>query len=431
MLCNEDLAIQHNDAIPRGLAVANSFYVDKALNAELWDVEGNRFIDFTGGIGVLNTGHCHPRIIDAVKHQLDRFTHTAAQVVCYESYIQLAQRLNAIVPIENARSVLFSTGAEAVENSVKIARAFTSRSSVVTFRSGYHGRSMYTLGMTGKISPYKKMFGPYPGDIFHTLFPMPKLGVSEQDCINYLKLLFESAVEPERVAAIVIEPVLGDGGFYITPNEFMNHLRIICDEHGILLICDEVQSGFARTGCMFAMDHYDVQPDMIIMAKSLAGGFPISAVSGREEVMQAPAGGGLGGTYAGSPIGCAAALAVLDVIEEENLCEKANEIGEIIKLRLSKVDQHQQVNYIGDIRSLGAMIAFEIVKDKNSMQADAALASMIAKKCAEKGLIILTSGLLGNSLRILVPLTISTDTLNEALAILEETLLELALEHSV
>ena len=425
MYSNTELTSQHKNAIPKGLSVANSFYVDKALNAELWDVEGNRYIDFAGGIGVLNTGHCHPRVIEAVKHQLDRFTHTAAQVACYESYVQLADRLNKIVPIDNAKSVLFTTGAEAVENAVKIARAYTNRTSVITFRSGYHGRSMYTLGMTGKITPYKKMFGPFPGDIFHTLFPMPKLGICEQYCIRHLNLLLESAVEPERVAAIVIEPVLGDGGFYITPKSFMNHLRKLCDEHGILLICDEVQSGFARTGQMFAMDHYDVQPDIMTMAKSLAGGFPISAVSGREEVMQAPSAGGLGGTYAGSPIGSAAALAVLDVIEEEKLCEKASQIGEIMTGRLSKIDQNRDVNYIGDIRALGAMVAFEIVKDKDSMQADAVLASKIAKRCAEKGLIILTSGLSGNSLRILVPLTISIDTLNEAFDILEETLLEL------
>jgi 4-aminobutyrate aminotransferase len=322
-------------AISRGVGVTTQIYADRAENSEIWDVEGRRYIDFSSGIAVVNTGHRHPRVIEAVKAQLDRFTHTCHQVVPYESYVRLAERLNGLLPGKFDKKTIFvTTGAEAVENAVKIARHATGRSAVIAFSGGFHGRTFMGMALTGKVVPYKMGFGAMPGDVFHAPFPIALHGVSVADSLAALDKLFKADVDPGRVAAIILEPVQGEGGFYAAPREFTTALRGICDQHGILLIADEVQTGFARTGKMFAMEHHGVAPDLTTMAKSLAGGFPLAAVTGRADLMDAPNPGGLGGTYGGSPIGIAAAHAVLDVIEDENLCDRANTLGARLKQRL-------------------------------------------------------------------------------------------------
>ena len=328
---NASLQRRKEAATPRGVGVMAPFFVARAENSELWDVEGRRYIDFAGGIAVLNTGHRHPKVIAAVKAQLDAFTHSAYQVVPYEGYVALAERLNQLAPgAFPKKTTFFSTGAEAIENAVKIARAATGRSGVIAFSGAFHGRTMMGMALTGKVVPYKVGFGPFPPEIFHVPFPTALHGVSVEDSLRAIQLLFKADVDPKRVAAILIEPVQGEGGFYVAPPELMRGLRRLCDEHGILLIADEIQTGFARTGKWFAMEHYDVAPDLMTAAKSLAGGFPLSAVTGRAEVMDAPAPGGLGGTYAGNPMSIAAALAVLDVIEQEGLVQRAQQLGEVM-----------------------------------------------------------------------------------------------------
>ncbi len=326
---NNELNQRRLQATPRGIGVMCGFYADKAENATLWDVEGNEVIDFAAGIAVLNTGHRHPKVMAAVEKQLQAFTHTAYQIVPYESYVALAERINERVPVAApAKTAFFSTGAEAVENAVKIARAYTKRPGIITFGGAFHGRTYMTMALTGKVAPYKIGFGPFPGSIYHAQYPNALHDVSTEEALKSLERIFKADIAPDQVAAILLEPVQGEGGFNIAPNDFMQALRKLCDSHGILLIADEVQSGFARTGKLFASEYYDVQPDLITMAKSLAGGLPLSAVAGRAEVMDAPAPGGLGGTYAGNPLAIAAAHAVLDVIEEENLCERANHLGQ-------------------------------------------------------------------------------------------------------
>ncbi|VTR54982.1 4-aminobutyrate aminotransferase PuuE [Serratia fonticola] len=327
---NAELNQRRLAATPRGIGVMCGFYAERAENATLWDVEGNEVIDFASGIAVLNTGHRHPKVIAAIEKQLQAFTHTAYQIVPYESYISLAERINQRAPIEGTcKTAFFTTGAEAVENAVKIARAYTGRPGLITFGGGFHGRTYMTMALTGKVAPYKLGFGPFPGSVFHGQYPNALYGVSTEDAMNSLERIFKADIDPKQVAAIVLEPVQGEGGFNVAPAEFMQALRTLCDQHGILLIADEVQTGFARTGKLFAMDHYAVKPDLITMAKSLAGGMPLSAVAGRAEVMDAPAPGGLGGTYAGNPLAVAAALAVLDVIEEEQLCQRSQRLGNI------------------------------------------------------------------------------------------------------
>ena len=328
MTTNADLLERRAASVPRGVAHAAAIFPARAANAELWDVEGRRYIDFAGGIGVLNTGHRHPRVMAAVDEQLRRFTHTAFQVMPYEPYVALAERLNALAPGRfPKKSIFFSTGAEAVENGVKIARAVTNRPGVIAFTGSFHGRTLFTLGLTGKVVPYKTGFGPFSGDVYHVPFPMEYHGVTTSQAVHALELLFKSDVESERIAAIVVEPVQGEGGFYVAPFEFLRHLRDICDRYGIVFVADEIQSGFARTGKMFAIEHSGVVPDLIAVAKSLAGGFPLSGVVGKSEIMDAPLPGGLGGTYGGNPVACAAALAVLGVIEEEKLLDRSLEIG--------------------------------------------------------------------------------------------------------
>ena len=422
MSANADLLTRRLAAVPRGVSTATAIFAARAENAELWDVEGNRYVDFAGGIAVLNTGHRHPKVLAAVRDQLDAYTHTAFQVVAYEPYIALAERLNSLAPFDGpAKTILFTTGAEAVENAVKIARAATGRSAVIAFTGGFHGRTMLTMAMTGKVAPYKRLFGPLPAEVFHAPFPVQQYGVSVEDSLKALEFLFRADVEPERVAAIVLEPVQGEGGFQPAPVELLRALREICDRHGILLISDEVQAGFARTGPMFGIEHSGVQPDLITVAKSLAGGFPLSGVIGKAAIMDAAEPGGLGGTYAGPPIACAAALAVLDVIAEEKLMERADAQGARMRGRLEAMSQRNDLVPIANIRGPGAMIGFDILRARGG-ESDGAEAKAVTVRALSKGLILLSCGVYGETIRLLAPLTASDVILDEGLDILEAAL---------
>ncbi len=419
---NSAISERKNQAISRGVGMTTQIYADRAENSEIWDVEGRRYIDFAGGIAVVNTGHRHPKVIEAVKAQLDRFTHTCHQVVPYENYVHLAERLNAMLPGKFDKKTIFATtGAEAVENAVKIARHATGRQAVIAFTGAFHGRTFMGMALTGKVQPYKAGFGAMPGDVFHAPFPIELHGVSVADSLAALDKLFKADVDPARVAAIILEPVQGEGGFYEAPREFVSALRKICDQHGILLIADEVQTGFARTGKMFAMEHHDVAPDITTMAKSLAGGFPLSAVTGRAELMDSPNPGGLGGTYAGNPLGIAAAHAVLDVIEEEKLCERADTLGARLKQRL--VSLRDDVPEIVDIRGPGFMNAVEFNDVRKGLPSPE-FANSVRLKALDKGLILLTCGVHANVIRFLAPITIQDNVMTEALDILETSVRE-------
>ncbi|NSX56086.1 4-aminobutyrate--2-oxoglutarate transaminase [Parasulfitobacter algicola] len=419
-MLNKDVSVRRDGAIARGVGMMTQIFADRAKNAEIWDIEGNRFIDFAAGIAVVNTGHCHPKIVAAVKAQIDRFTHTCHQVVPYENYIRLAERLNALVPGDFAKKTIFvTTGAEAAENAVKIARAATGRSAVIAFSGGFHGRTFMGMALTGKVVPYKKGFGAMPGDVFHAPFPIPLHGVTVEDSIAALDKLFKADVDPERVAAIMLEPVQGEGGFYEAPKELMRYLRKICDEHGILLVADEVQTGFARTGKMFAMEHHDVVPDLTAMAKGLGGGFPIAAVTGRADIMDGATPGGLGGTYGGTPIGIAAAHAVLDVIEDEKLCERANVLGSRLRQRLESL--REDVPEIADIRGPGFMTAVEF-KLRDSAAPSPDFTNAVKAHALQRNLILLTCGIHSNVIRFLSPITIEDDTFSEALEIIEASI---------
>lgn len=407
------LNTRKQQATPRGVGIMCNWYAEKAENATIWDTEGRVFTDFAGGIAVLNTGHRHPKIIKAVTQQLEHFTHTAYQVTPYESYISLAERINDIAPIEGeAKTAFFTTGAEAVENAVKIARSYTGRHGIITFGNAFHGRSFMTMAMTGKTAPYKRDFGVMPAGVFHARYPVACNGVTVDDAIESIHNIFSEDISAHDVAAIVLEPVQGEGGFHIAPPEFLVQLRKICDEQGILLIADEVQSGFARTGQIFAMQYHQVKADLITMAKSLGGGFPISGVVGRAEVMDAPQAGGLGGTYAGSPVAIAAAHAVLDIIQEENLCERAHTLGKSLVSLLEQLKESYP-SVIQDVRALGSMIAVEVTT--------ADIAKAIQNHAMENGLLLLTCGKYGNVIRFLYPLTIPTEQFNAGLQILEQS----------
>lgn len=419
---NSAISERKNQSISRGVGMTTQIYADRAENSEIWDVEGRRYIDFSSGIAVVNTGHRHPKVIEAVKAQLDRFTHTCHQVVPYESYVRLAERLNGLLPGKFDKKTIFvTTGAEAVENAIKIARNATGRPAVIAFAGGFHGRTFMGMALTGKVVPYKVGFGAMPADVFHAPFPVALHGITVADSLAALDRLFKADVDPARVAAIIVEPVQGEGGFYEAPRDFMTALRKICDQHGMLLIADEVQTGFARTGKMFAMDHHEVAPDITTMAKSLAGGFPLSAVTGRAEIMDAPNPGGLGGTYGGSPIGVAAAHAVLDVIEEEKLCDRANTLGSRLKQRLQSI--RDDTPEIVDIRGPGFMNAVEFNDVKKGLPS-AEIANAVRLKALDKGLILLTCGVYGNVIRFLAPITIQDGVMNEALDILESSIRE-------
>jgi len=412
---NAELKARKDAATPRGVGVTCDFFAERAENAELWDIEGRRFIDFASGIAVNNTGHRHPKIVAAIRAQLDRFTHTAYQVVPYASYVELAEKINRRAPGDAPKkTAFFTTGAEAVENAIKIARAATGRPGVIAFSGAFHGRTLMGMALTGKVAPYKAGFGPFPPDVFHAPFPNPLHGVTTEDSLKALDTLFKADVDPKRVAAIIFEPVQGEGGFYQAPADFVRALRQLCDQHGILMIADEVQTGFARTGKLFAMHHYDVEPDLMTIAKSLAGGMPLSGVVGRADIMDAAAPGGLGGTYAGNPLAVAAALAVLDIIDEEQLCERANRLGERLKTRLG--DLQRSVPQIADVRGPGAMVAVEFCRP-GTHEPDAEYTRRVQAH-------VLVCGIYSNVIRFLFPLTIQDAVFDEALGILDDVLKE-------
>ncbi|HBY1517366.1 TPA: 4-aminobutyrate transaminase [Klebsiella aerogenes] len=416
-MSNNEFHQRRLSATPRGVGVMCNFFAQSAQNATLTDVEGNEYIDFAAGIAVLNTGHRHPRMVAAVEQQLQQFTHTAYQIVPYESYVSLAEKLNELAPVKGpAKTAFFSTGAEAVENAVKIARAHTGRPGVIAFGGGFHGRTYMTMALTGKVAPYKLGFGPFPGSVYHVPYPSALHGISTADSITALERLFKADIEAKQVAAIIFEPVQGEGGFNVAPKVLVAAVRRICDEHGIVMIADEVQSGFARTGKLFAMDHYADKPDLMTMAKSLAGGMPLSGVVGNAQIMDAPAPGGLGGTYAGNPLAVAAAHAVLDIIDNEALCERAQFLGERLQATLQEVKGWCPA--LVEARGVGSMIAAEFF-DPATGEPSAAIAQKIQQQALEQGLLLLTCGQYGNVIRFLYPLTIPDAQFSRALTILQ------------
>lgn len=417
-------------AFARGLSNVAPVYVERARGSEIWDVEGNRYIDFATGIAVCNTGHSHPHIVAAVKDQVDRFSHTCLMVSPYDSAVVLAEKLNQLAPGDSVKkTLLVTTGAEAVENCVKIARAHTGRRGVIAFNGGYHGRTLMTMSLTGKITPYKNLFGPFPGEIFHAPFPIATQGVSIEDALKGLDNLFKVDIAPSDVAAFIVEPVQGEGGFYPAPDAFLQALRKLADQHGILLICDEVQSGFGRTGKFFASEHAGIEPDLISVAKGIAGGFPLAGVIGKADIMDAPLPGGLGGTYAGSPVSCAAALAVLDVIEQEGLVTQANHIGEYFGRRLNELQKNHR-DIIAEVRvDRGAMIAIELMHDGDRSRPNPELTRALVAEAHRQGLILLSCGFHGNVIRCLPALTISDKLIDEGIAILANSLETLTADH--
>lgn len=419
---NAEINQRRINASPRGIGVMCDFYADRAENATIWDVEGRMYTDFAAGIAVLNTGHRHPAVVAAIARQLERFTHTAYQIVPYESSVALAERINKIAPIAGPlKTAFFTTGAEAVENAVKIARSFTGRPGVIAFSGAFHGRTMMGMALTGKVFPYKIGFGPFPGDVHHLPFPSELHDISVADTMQALESLFKTSIEPQRVAAIIIEPVQGEGGFQVAPSELLVQLREICDKHGILLIADEVQTGFGRTGKMFAMQHHPVQVDIITMAKSLAGGMPLSAVCGRAKVMDAPAPGGLGGTYAGNPLAVAAAHAVIDTIENESLLDRSISLG--VRLRQFLEAARASHPFIAQVRGIGSMNALEFA-DPATGKPSAEIAQRVQQLALSKGLLLLTCGSYGNVIRFLYPLTIPEAQFVQALVTLGQALNE-------
>ena len=420
---NAELQQRKEAAFARGQGNIAPVYIERARNAEMWDVEGKRYIDFGTGIAVCNTGHSHPRVVAAVKEQVERFSHTCVMVTPYDSAVALAERLNELAPGPSPKKSIFvTTGAEAVENSIKISRAHTGRRGVIAFNGAFHGRTLLAMGLTGKITPYKNLFGPFPGEVYHAPFPIPFHGVTEKESLKALNNLFKVDIAPSDVAAIIVEPVQGEGGFYPAPDSFLKALRDVCDEHGIVMIVDEIQSGFGRTGHFFASERAGVEADIITTAKGIAGGFPLAAVVGKADVMDAPLPGGLGGTYAGSPIACTAALAVLDIIDKDGLVERAAGIGVRVKERLLAL-QEKHPAVIGDVRSdRGAMIAIELVQEGDATKPAADLTKALVGKAYEEGLVLLSCGVNGNVIRLLPALTIEDGILDEGLGILEACL---------
>ncbi len=419
--------------VSAGLSVSsNRIFVERAEGALLHDVDGNSFIDFAGGIGCLNSGHSARRIVEAVSKQAQKLQHTCFMAVMYEPYVALAKKLNQITPGNHPKkTALFNSGAEAVENAVKIARKYTGRAAIVAFEHAFHGRTLLALSLTSKVNPYKEGFGPFAPEVYK--FPVPytyrrpeNLSEEQYIChaIDELHLFLKSTVSPKNIAAVILEPVLGEGGFIIPPKPFVQELVKICAEEKIVFIADEIQSGMARTGRMFASEHFGVVPDLITMAKSLSNGFPLSAVTGRAEIMDAVQPGGIGGTFGGNPVSCAAALAVIETIEQEGLCERARKIGKVLMERFRSLQARSPI--IGEVRGLGAMCAMEIVKDKKSKEPDKDKTEEIIHRAAQNGLILLSAGVLGNIIRILVPLVIPEDQLQEGLDVLQVAVLEVS-----
>ncbi|RAH38953.1 4-aminobutyrate--2-oxoglutarate transaminase [Halomonas sp. SL1] len=407
--------------VASGAASPATQFADRAENALIWDADGNRIIDFAGGIGVLNIGHRHPKVVQAVKDQLDKVMHTCQTVMPYEGYVKVAEKLSQVTPVRgHGKVMLANSGAEALENAVKVARAATGRDNVICFTGGYHGRTFMTMAMNGKVAPYATDFGSMPGNVFRAPYPVPSEGVSDEDALRGLKMALKTDANPKDTAAIVLEPVLGEGGFHAASPGFLKAVRELCDEHGMLMIVDEVQSGFGRTGKLFAIEHSGVEPDIITMAKSMADGMPISAVVGTDKVMDASGGNSLGGTYTGSPVSCAAVLAVLEVFEEEQILDKSLALGDRLGERFTQWEQ--AFDCVANGRHLGAMAAFDLVTADGSPDAD--LAGALCKKAREKGLILLSCGLWGNTIRFLMPVTIEDEVLEEGLGIIEECLKE-------
>ena len=418
---NQELQALKERYVAAGAASPNEQFADHALNAEIWDADGKRLIDFAGGIGVLNIGHRHPRVVEAVKAQLDKVMHTCQTVMPYEGYVRLAEKLSHAAPVRgHAKVMLANSGAEALENAVKIARAATGRPNVICFHGGYHGRTLYTMAMNGKAAPYQTDFGPMPGNVFRAPYPVPYHGVSEEEALRGLEMVMKADSPAHDTAAIFIEPVLGEGGFYPAPASFLKAIRELCDKHDILMIVDEVQSGFGRTGKMFAIEHSGVEPDIMTVAKSMAAGMPISAVVGTDKHMDASGPNSLGGTYTGSPTACAAALAVFEVFEEENILSKSQALGEKLMQRFS--EWQAQFTHVDNARNLGPMAAFELVESKGNTVPKPELAAAVTKLAKENGLILLSCGMHGNTLRFLLPVTIEDEVLEEGLGIVEAAL---------
>jgi 4-aminobutyrate aminotransferase / (S)-3-amino-2-methylpropionate transaminase / 5-aminovalerate transaminase len=395
--------------------------VEEARGATLTDVDGNTFIDFTGGVGCLNVGHSHPRVVEAARDQLGRFSHTDFTIVPYEVYVELAERLIELSPFTvPAKAAFFNAGTEAIENSIKFARSYTKRPAVIAFEGGFHGRTLLSMTMTSKTHPYKAGLGPFAPEVYRVPFAQDYRGPDSRTALTALERALVTQVAPESVAAIVIEPVQGEGGFVVAPRDFMTGIRRLCDEHGIVLVVDEVQTGFGRTGRMFAIEHYGVEPDLLAVAKSIAGGLPLSGVIGKAEIMDAPPDSAIGGTYVGNPVAQAAALAVLDVFEEDGLVERAQQLGETIRARM--VAWHERFEAIGDVRGLGAMLALELVQDRESKEPAADVATAVVEAAVERGLLLLKAGIYSNCIRVLCPLVLTDAELDEALDAWEEAL---------
>lgn len=424
-MSNHEIEARRDKAVARAISFSSTFVAERAENAEVWDVEGKRYIDFCGGIGCQNVGHRNPRVVAAIKDQLDHLTHTCFQVTPYKSYIELAERLNALLPGQFAKkSLFFSAGGEAVENAIKIARYYTRRPALITFTNGYHGRSYMGMGLSARMVPFKEGFGPFPGQIFRIPFPDDFHNVTFEDTKRAFETLFRSDCPPNQIAAMFFEPVQGEGGYNVASRDFLEYLRALCDEHGIVLVADEIQTGMGRTGKMFAMEHYGIHPDLTCIGKSIGGGLPISGILGKADVIDSVPLGGLGGTFGGNPMSCAAALAVLDTIEQENLLQRGLEMGLQIDARLRKMGQRNSFNCIGDVRALGCMNAFEIVKDRDSREPDSEFTAKIVSMALNNGLILLTAGPARNVIRLLVPLTAAPETVDEGLDILQASLEE-------
>jgi 4-aminobutyrate aminotransferase/(S)-3-amino-2-methylpropionate transaminase len=424
-MSNQEFEARRDNAVARAIAFSTTFVAERAENAEVWDVEGNRYIDFCGGIGCQNVGHRNPRVVAAIKDQLDQLTHTCFQVTPYKSYIELAERLNALLPGDfTKKSLFFSAGGEAVENAIKIARYYTRRPALITFTNGYHGRSYMGMALSARMVPFKEGFGPFPGEIYRLPFPDDFHNVTIEDTKRAFETLFRSDCPPDQIAAVFFEPVQGEGGYNIATSEFLSYLRALCDEHGIVLVADEIQTGMGRTGKMFAMEHYGVNPDLTCIGKSIGGGLPISGIVGKADIIDSVPAGGLGGTFGGNPIACAAALAVLDVIETDDLLQCGLDIGSQIDTRLRKMAERNVFDCIGDVRALGCMNAIEIVEDWTSRAPNGALTAKIVGKALKNGLILLTAGPMRNVIRLLVPLSASPDLVDEGLDILEKSIEE-------
>ncbi|MFL1405982.1 4-aminobutyrate--2-oxoglutarate transaminase [Marinobacter sp. M1N3S26] len=420
-MTNKELQQLKERYVAAGAASPNEQFADHARNAELWDADGKRMIDFAGGIGVLNIGHRHPKVVEAVKAQLDKLMHTCQTVMPYEGYVKVAEKLSQVAPVRgHAKVMLANSGAEALENALKIARAATGKTNVICFDGGYHGRTFMTMAMNGKVAPYASDFGPMPGTVFRAPYPVPYHGVSEDEALRGLKMVLKTDANPRDTAAIVIEPVLGEGGFYPAPPSFLKKIREICDEHGMLMIVDEVQSGFGRTGKLFAIEHSGVEPDIMTMAKSMADGMPISAIVGTDKVMDASGPNSLGGTYTGSPTACAAALAVMEVFEEEDILGKSQVLGNRLAKRFAQ--WQEKFDHVDNVRNLGPMAAIELVTDKHDCEPRADLAAKVTGYAKEHGLILLSCGMYGNTIRFLMPVTIEDEVLEEGLQIVEDAL---------